>query len=777
MDFSTLDFDAFGEASWHSPTAEKTEFGWFDTGEIPIDPSLLTADQNQFSIGDARQVPSRANQEATANAFKTGFNGNETLTNTESPKLPVSESSQNSQAFSRKCLRGAERRAEQERSSQMPNLNLPFLPLPTPSPYPDPRFAFNVAHPNAPYFQGYPPPQHQLTAMPPMPSQYVLPPHPIHFGNPYPQQPYQFMARPPPTHRAGHHLVETKSLPIQGSPLSRKGKRKSESRSSHYDNKPKRRRGHPDVDGLYEPLPAAPERQGPIDEAGKDFIKYDRYGEILPYDRKFTRDELRRYLWWTNKHADEPGVRPPTLWIQAHPAMCNKRYPRQMQSFKCRMASCPVKKGTIFKGMWQVGIDEFPDQTGAELDPFHMAGHCHLWCIEREFDLFDLIQHADVRPDDRHFKKEARNPMSLLHNEGTSMRAYTRWYKNQQVKYEEHCRIFPNPVRRPRRTPRVEDCLWHWLTMYKLREERVAQAKCREQREAEAVQCADLHIYKGDLEVWARLVERRAKKKRFEEVGEFDDEDWEPTGGFSRPSEAPSGCLSQEPKSKTQELSEREGKRPETSPPVQDPPIAIEVQVPLGTTPQPFYMEVEGKVVLMVPHHTILPSKKGQAPHVVQAPAPAIQPVFFDPDLSALPGQNLMPLYQDQVYAGQAFQNDIAGVAPVPEMYPPLPEFDMGNIGEEDMNNYIDAADSSHQQLPTPQMALLNSPFDTQPTECIEVKSTPKLRRSPRHGQGLSKRGDEGRSSAQTSAVNKAKRERAESQGEVQEPRRKRTRV
>ncbi|KAJ4405561.1 hypothetical protein N0V82_010295 [Gnomoniopsis sp. IMI 355080] len=115
----------------------------------------------------------------------------------------------------------------------------------------------------------------------------------------------------------------------------------------------------------------------------------------VEFDSKlsFTSEQFLEYLHCASQR---PNCQP-ILRIQIQPAQYNHRYIRAGQSFKCRFADCPDKRGTILKGQARVCISEFDDEHGDWLNPYHNTGYVHLFCLEKQTNLIELCNdHPEI---------------------------------------------------------------------------------------------------------------------------------------------------------------------------------------------------------------------------------------------------------------------------------------------------------------------------------------------------------------------------------------------
>ncbi|KAJ9632114.1 hypothetical protein H2203_000515 [Taxawa tesnikishii (nom. ined.)] len=127
----------------------------------------------------------------------------------------------------------------------------------------------------------------------------------------------------------------------------------------------------------------------------------------------YTVAELMEFL------LDRPAGSKLTLWVQKAPADAAKRHFTSVPYIGsgrepgavCLCASCPLrslKDSSIRVGSFRVAIDEYTDAyPHVKLDPFQVSGYLHLYCMERFFNLPELVERGiDIRPDARPFPEE-----------------------------------------------------------------------------------------------------------------------------------------------------------------------------------------------------------------------------------------------------------------------------------------------------------------------------------------------------------------------------------
>ncbi|KAK1712385.1 hypothetical protein BDP67DRAFT_578610 [Colletotrichum lupini] len=280
-----------------------------------------------------------------------------------------------------------------------------------------------------------------------------------------------------------------------------------------------------DVSDWYDSLPEAPTAWGGHDHT-KPMFQYNKEGELLP-NLRFTREQILYYI----RERKQQGL-PLTLWIQNVPHGCKTRVGDDRLR-ACRWSGCPAYKGTILKGFWRVCFDERPETSGKQHDPYHNAGYMHLWCMDRCFDLLEIAQAFDLKPDTRYFEKEERNPMAMTRDHDELVMEFEEWRTSQQAAYEEWQRsaetnkMMGLPVQN--RQVGREAKLWYVLTTKHLALETPVRSNMRKKRNGISI---DKH--KGDLDWYVeRVNEKKVSKKGHSIVEELDSDDDE--GGQKTP--------------------------------------------------------------------------------------------------------------------------------------------------------------------------------------------------------------------------------------------------
>ncbi|OHE91947.1 hypothetical protein CORC01_12735 [Colletotrichum orchidophilum] len=271
-----------------------------------------------------------------------------------------------------------------------------------------------------------------------------------------------------------------------------------------------------DVSDWYDPHPEAPAPWGGMDPT-KPMFQYNKEGELLPTLR-FTREQILYYI----RERKQRNL-PLTLWIQNVPHGCKRRVGDDRLR-ACRWSGCPAYKGTILKGFWRVCFDERPDTSGKQHDPYHNAGYMHLWCLDRCFDLFEIAEAFGLKPDTRHFVKEARNPMAMTRDHDELVMEFEEWRTSQETAYMEWQQASEANRRRgapvQNRQVSKEAKLWYVLTTKHLALETPVRNNMRMKRNGISI---DKH--KGDLDWYVAKVSEKKLNRRGQYVVDSDDED------------------------------------------------------------------------------------------------------------------------------------------------------------------------------------------------------------------------------------------------------------
>ena len=135
----------------------------------------------------------------------------------------------------------------------------------------------------------------------------------------------------------------------------------------------------------------------------KGVFAYESTGDLTA-GQNYTDDQLRYYI--------NNCPRDLRLWVQHSPAQVKLRVTDA--STRCRWEDCPVKLRKISSGQLRVAIEEFPVEVDQGIhNPFRITGALHLFCFEQIFDPLVYYSRGLLRPDNRNFKREMKNPMAL----------------------------------------------------------------------------------------------------------------------------------------------------------------------------------------------------------------------------------------------------------------------------------------------------------------------------------------------------------------------------
>ncbi|KAI9645844.1 hypothetical protein NHQ30_005279 [Ciborinia camelliae] len=183
---------------------------------------------------------------------------------------------------------------------------------------------------------------------------------------------------------------------------------------------------------FYAPLAQRPQSWGHPNRAGVVPFQYTKEGELNPHFR-LTVEQMKEFIFnhpghttTGHRNTKRSGL---TLWIQSVPSDSAARYPHQ-NSDKCRFVDCPVRNGTIHKGHYRVAFDE-QSSDPVVTDPFHNAGHVHLYCLEKFLDFPFICANFNVQPDDR-ILPEGRNKMAITRDHVEMKKIVKRFVRNAE---------------------------------------------------------------------------------------------------------------------------------------------------------------------------------------------------------------------------------------------------------------------------------------------------------------------------------------------------------
>ncbi|KAK8050022.1 hypothetical protein PG994_011752 [Apiospora phragmitis] len=222
-------------------------------------------------------------------------------------------------------------------------------------------------------------------------------------------------------------------------------------------------------------------------------------------NRPIEPGEVRR------SHVRRSGL---TLWIGWTPAQANDRYPNG-DSNKCKLRECAFDSRSIKTGDPRVVFDERCNEKGDAVDPYYNAAYCHLYCVEKHFNLMQLAHVLDVRLDDRNLDKEERNLSALKPEEYDTCRKwfesswprYRKWYNSEYIPAKdrrEAARKYSPSAAVP--APAVEDFReWEHSLTSSLMEKSIeleskGKASQRKRRRIVKPDSCDRDMHRGDLD-------------------------------------------------------------------------------------------------------------------------------------------------------------------------------------------------------------------------------------------------------------------------------------
>ncbi|QSZ30521.1 hypothetical protein DSL72_000075 [Monilinia vaccinii-corymbosi] len=254
---------------------------------------------------------------------------------------------------------------------------------------------------------------------------------------------------------------------------------------------------------FYQPLAQRPQSWGTPNRAGVPPFQYTAEGELKPHI-KLTSAQMKEFIFNHPGHTTVTGERHTkssglTLWIQSVPSDSAARYPHQ-NSDKCRFEDCPVRNGTIHKGHYRVALDE-QSSDPVVTDPFHNAGHVHLYCLEKFLDFPIICANFNVRPDDR-ILPEGRNKMAITRDHAEMKRIVKRFIRNAEKDYTGQSDDVYEPS--------YEDTLSFKLTVKHLKLEPSNRQRLRDRRPN--ANSMDKHLNNLDLFVAGHNYKRNASR-------------------------------------------------------------------------------------------------------------------------------------------------------------------------------------------------------------------------------------------------------------------------
>jgi hypothetical protein len=265
---------------------------------------------------------------------------------------------------------------------------------------------------------------------------------------------------------------------------------------------------------LFKPVDWSPPEPFSARARPTQVFRYNEHGELLG-NLLFSNDQLAAFLVGPRADGKAPSRREKlTVWIQQTPPYAAHRY--SPDCGVCRWDKCPVKRNTISKGQFRVALDERASLSGKTTDPFRVAGYMHLFCFEDVFNIHCLFFDTDrmrVKPDQRHFGYEERNPMAI----GPELvRTLEVWQRSEGRRLnQERMRGVRDPG-----TP-SERKLWRALTRAMLSAPGYMDNIGKRN---------EIHLgtYEGDLRKYQRMVDERLQHKReartYEIQGDVDED-------------------------------------------------------------------------------------------------------------------------------------------------------------------------------------------------------------------------------------------------------------
>lgn len=254
---------------------------------------------------------------------------------------------------------------------------------------------------------------------------------------------------------------------------------------------------------FYDRLENPPASWGPLDAFDQHMFQYNKVGELL--NNSMSASDLTFYLLNKFRGAYECGpaskyerAGKPLILVQCVPADSGERY-FNGKSDKCRFDCCPVAKGTIKMGQFRVAFDERADDS---IDPFHVAGFAHLWCMERFLDFGEIVRNCNIQPDTRALR------------EGVNRMAITGRGCSNNV---DLIQDFVEKIRKGTPATGHEGTEWQYgktlcsiLTENYLDNEAQTRTHTRERRRKLAPS-NDIGTHRNDLELFVQGEERKAK--------------------------------------------------------------------------------------------------------------------------------------------------------------------------------------------------------------------------------------------------------------------------
>ena len=246
-------------------------------------------------------------------------------------------------------------------------------------------------------------------------------------------------------------------------------------------------------------------------------FKYSKDGELNPKER-YSVDQIGEFLQChpLNRPHMEYG-RPTykdsylTLWLQRVPADSASRYPSQKHGAQCRYAQCPTK--SLRTGEFRVTFSEdwlYESDPVFKYDPFHNAGYMHLYCLEKMFNIVDIANRFNFRPDLRTFTNDKADKMMALHRDGEGiLKVLDDYLQRDEQQVDEYTKLITA----------TDSSAWfmHSLTRA-LTVWHVTEGKKNTQKQAEARRGFDISKHLGDLELQEERTRLKKENKKREKA-------------------------------------------------------------------------------------------------------------------------------------------------------------------------------------------------------------------------------------------------------------------
>lgn len=196
-------------------------------------------------------------------------------------------------------------------------------------------------------------------------------------------------------------------------------------------------------------------RLSPVRHPATNRILSAYNGVELKPESRFVGHEFDEYIF----HAVRKS-RSLMLRVEKQAALTGYRYPRGLESTKCRFTKCPVN-GTIRRGQIRVCVSEFLDPRNEVLDPYHNAAYFHLYCLENFCNLPSLLAETNIPllPAGQ-LAKESSFPPALS---AAEREACIQWELEARQSWRSFKSTYPIAEARPRYRPQLHDRLYYRL--------------------------------------------------------------------------------------------------------------------------------------------------------------------------------------------------------------------------------------------------------------------------------------------------------------------------